>query len=146
MLSCGTSNFDRSFCVGSPARLLEKTLQMLCAGRSSGKDEDVVAPPFVHREPFLDLPVRSSSRLHQSSRGSSCTQLTNRKPVAIWPSSLIETVPICQLPFFTLQSMGYWIPIKGSYTSWASRALVGSMMLHWWFPAKPDLSSAVLAW
>ena len=60
MPGCCTSNFDRSFCVGSPARLLEETLQVLCAGRSSSEDEDVVAPPFVHREPFFDLPVRSS--------------------------------------------------------------------------------------
>ena len=149
MPGCRTSNFDRSFCVGSPARLLEKTLQVLCT-RRTGRTRMLSLPPvFIGSQHsicwYAAVVAAGGGAARASGRGASCTQLTKRKPVASWPSSLIETVPICQLPFFTLQSMGYWIPIKGSYTSWATLALVGSIILSWWAPAKPDRSSAVLA-
>ena len=59
MPGCRTSNFDRSFCVGSPAQLLEKSLQMLCTARTGSEDEDAVGSPFLHWKPFFDLSVCS---------------------------------------------------------------------------------------
>ena len=46
MFSCRSSNFHRSFCIGSPTRLLEKTLQVLCTGRAGGEDEDAIVSPL----------------------------------------------------------------------------------------------------
>ena len=111
MLGCRTSNFDRSlrWLAGPTAGKIPADAVHCTTG---GEDEDAVGSPFLHWKPFFDcwyaaVVASGGGAARASGRGSSCAQFTNRKPVGSWPSSLMETVPICQLPFFTLQSMGY---------------------------------------
>ena len=82
-----TRNFDSCLCVGSPPRVLEEALQMLCTECPGSQDENTVGSSVWHGEPLFDLPIggvcaAGGGTALVSGHETSWTQFTKRNPVA----------------------------------------------------------------
>ena len=73
-----------------------------------------------------------------------CIHCTKRRPVALASCLRMQPAPMCHCPFLRPQSIGYCIPIRGSFASCAALTLAGSITPHWCTPDTSDLSEAVL--
>ena len=73
-------NFDSCLCVGSPPRLLEEALQMLCTECPGSQDENTVGSSVWHGEPLFVAAGGGTALV--SGHETSWTQFTNRNPVA----------------------------------------------------------------
>ena len=134
MPGCGACNFDGRFCVSLLPRHVKAVTQILgsfSGGREGQKNALVscICPCQLIFRYTRTVGLFLGSFLASTS-AEAWHQWTKRRPEAISWSSLIEVVPICQVSPNRLQSMGHWIPINGSQTSWATLALVGSMRLQ----------------
>ena len=104
----------RVHCVHTPWSRAERTSDtpvVPCTLTEHSQGKNAIGFSICHGEPLLDLPVpvliaAGSGAAIVSGLEPSWIQLTKRNPVANRSSARMEPVPICQLPFFTLQSMG----------------------------------------